>query len=189
MGIFLNKLQSCRNLSHLLSFYLFWAQRLRCSQSDVKRLAPELAVTALGSWGCCRRNPCRSHRWGGGRVGNRRWDNTCLHCRGGERRMGGSLHLTHITKTDGALQRKRHHEHHQNQHPLPPHSLTDLMQTTGGNIWVVVHLQSLSNPLQRRSLDGRQQAGQRRHPGYKFTAFGAGLLEERTETNYFHIFS
>lgn len=57
--------------------------------------------------------------------------------------MSGSLRLTVITKTDGALQR-------------------------------------LTNPLQRDSLDGRQQAGQRRHPGYKFTALGAGLVDVQT---------
>lgn len=92
------------SLSHLLSFYLFWAQRLCRSQSDVERLTPELAVTTFGGWGHCRGNPCCSH--GGGRVGDCRRDNARLHCRGRGRRMNGSLHLTVITKTDGALQRR-----------------------------------------------------------------------------------
>jgi len=37
------------------------------------------------------------------------------------------------------------------------------------------HLQRLPDPL----LHGRQQGGQRRHPGDQLTALGAGLLEER----------
>lgn len=43
------------------------------------------------------------------------------------------------------------------------------------------HLQRLTNPLQGRGLDWRQQAGQRRHPGGQFTTLGAGLLEEREQ--------
>lgn len=89
---------------YLLPFYLFRTQSLRRSKSDIKRLAPKFAVTALGGWGCSRGNPRCSH--GGGRVGDSRWDNAILHRGGGRGRRSGSLSPALVTKTDGALQRK-----------------------------------------------------------------------------------
>lgn len=41
------------------------------------------------------------------------------------------------------------------------------------------HLQPQADPLQGGAFDRRQQAGQRRHPGNGFAAFGAGLLQDR----------
>lgn len=89
-------------ISYLLSFNLFWAQRLRSSQSDIECLTPKFAVTAFASQGCCCGNPCRSHR--SGWAGNWCRDNTCLYCPGWWWRRRGYMRLTHIPKTDGALQ-------------------------------------------------------------------------------------
>lgn len=98
--------------SHLLSFNLPWAERLRRSQPDVERLAPKFTVAPLAGGSRSRANPRRSH--GRARAGDRCRDHTRL-CAGGRwrwrrrrrrRRRRSYLRLIHVPETDGALQKQ-----------------------------------------------------------------------------------
>lgn len=162
------------SLSHLLPFYLFGAQRLRRSQANVERLAPQPAVSPFGGRVGGGGSGTSWRSLGGRGIGDGRRDDARLHRGGGGRRQGRGLRLAHVAKTDGALRA----EQLENQ-------LGQLASSgrNGAFFWhshtSCLYLEGLAKPLQGRGLDRRQEVSERRHPGHELAALCAGLLQEK----------
>lgn len=84
-----------------MSFYFFRAQRLRRSEANVERLAPQPAVPPFGGRVRSGGSSRRTLRGRGAGDGGR--DDARLHRRRGGRRRGRGLRLAHVAKADGAL--------------------------------------------------------------------------------------